>query len=189
MQAAGMNPKPVRALSRNFELPGGWVQPRFRLCFPDAADVEGLMHVVLCEHLTPELIRKPEFLEHANGATGVAGLVGVIDDIDRVERVQRKLLGSGAVRRTADGLVLTLPSEQTIELITQAAFERRFGDSWPERSRTRHVLPVLRLRSSSLDATARHLDTVRIPYRRTGASLRVGPDATCGVLLQFEPES
>jgi len=83
MTAAGLHPKPVRSLSRNFELPGGWVQPRFRLCFPDAADVHGLMHVVLCEHLTPELIRKPEYLRHANGVTGIAGLLGVVEDPDR----------------------------------------------------------------------------------------------------------
>ena len=189
MKAAGMNPRPVRALSRNFELPEGWVQPRFRLCFPDAADVEGLKHVVLCEHLTPELIRKPEFLVHANRVVGVAGLVGVVDDLDRVERVQRRLLGEGAVRREADGLVLTVPSGQVIELITQAAFERRFGDAWPEPARTRDVLPVLRLRSSDIRETARHLDSVRLPYRHAGPALRVAPDATCGVLMQFEPES
>jgi hypothetical protein len=187
MTAAGMNPKPVRALSRNFELPEGWVQPRFRLCFPDAADVQGLMHVVLCEHLTPELIRKPEYLVHANRASGVAGLVGVVEDLDRVERVQRRLLGDAAVRRNAEGLVLTVPSGQTIELLSQAAFLRRFADSWPEPARTRHVLPVLRLTSSDLDETARHLDSVRLPYRRSEHGLRIAPGSTCGVLMQFEP--
>ena len=186
MKAAGMNPKPVRSLARNFELPGGWVQPKFRLCFPDAADVEGLHHVVLCEHLTPELIRKPEYLRHANGVTGVAGLVGVIDDVDRIERVQRRLLGGPAVRRTADGLALTVPSGQVIELLTAPAFERRFGDSWPDMSRVRSVLPVLRLAVADVEATARCLRQADVPFHRAGGALRVGPRHTCGVLMQFE---
>lgn len=189
MTAAGLHPKPVRSLARNFELPGGWVQPRFRLCFPDAADVEGLMHVVLCEHLTPELIRKPEFLVHANGVTGVAGLVGVIDDPDRVEKVQRRLLGEAAVRRDGARLHLTVPSGQQVELTSQDDFLARYGDDWPEPARTRSVLPVLRLAVADIAATAGHFEAAGLPYRRREGSLRVGPEHTCGVLMQFEPQA
>jgi hypothetical protein len=143
--------------------------------------------VVLCEHLTPELIRKPEYLRHPNGTTGVAGLVGVVDDVDRAERTQRRLLGDGAVRRDADGLTLTVPSGQAIELLTPRAFERRFGGAWPDMARVRSVLPVLRLAVRDLAQTQRHFESAQVPYQRTPGALRVGPEHTCGVLMQFEP--
>lgn len=189
MTRAGLKPKPVRALARNFELPEGWVQPKFRLCFPDASDVEGLMHVVLCEHLTPELIRRPEFLEHPNGVSGVAGIVGVIEDIDHVEAVQTRLLGKRAVRRAGESLVLTVPSGQTIELLTPAAFQRRYGNAWPEPSRARSVLPVLRLTVRDFEAAAFCFDKAGVPYRWHDGSLLVEPGQACGVLMQFEPEA
>jgi hypothetical protein len=186
MKAGGLNPRPVKALARNFELAEGWVQPKFRLCFPDAGDVEGLMHVVVCEHLTPELLRRPEYLVHPNGALGVNGVVGVIDDADKVEAVQRRLLGDGAVRRSGDALKLTLPSGQTIELIALAEFNARYGRFWTDPQRTQSVLPVLRVRVSSVEETARHLQSAGVPHARNGAHVMVGPDHACGVLFQFE---
>ena len=68
LAARGMEPQPVRELTRLFELPEGAVQPRFALCFLDEAQTPGLMSVVFCEHLTPQLLRRPEWLRHANGA-------------------------------------------------------------------------------------------------------------------------
>ena len=42
---------------------------------------EGLMHVVVIQHLTPELIRRPDFLSHANGCVGINKLSGTIVDV------------------------------------------------------------------------------------------------------------
>jgi hypothetical protein len=189
MLAIGMQPQPVRALARNFELPGGWVQPRFRLCFPAADDVLGLMHVVLCEHLTPELLRRPEFLEHPNGALGVSRMIGVIDDVDRVQAVQQRLLGADAVRRDGDGLQLELPSGQRIELLAWDAFAARFGRFWPDRERARHRMPLLGLRVDQLDETARCLERNRVPFVEHEGALLVAPDHTCGLLMRFEAPS
>jgi hypothetical protein len=188
MKAAGMNPRPVKPLARNFELPEGWVQPKFRLCFPDNADVEGLLHVVVCEHLTPELMRRPEFLAHANGAVAVAGIVGVIGDAAKVEAVQRRLLGEAAVRRDGGRVTLTVPSGQTVELLPLQEFQDRYGAHWPDTARTRSVLPVLRVRVASVDATQRYFDAAGVPCARDGDALLVAPEHGCGVLFQFEAE-
>lgn len=189
MRASGIAAAPVRPLARNFELPDGWVQPRFRLCFPEPESVLGLMHVVVCEHLTPELIRRPDYLLHANGVTGVAGIVGVIDDADRVEAAQRRLLGDLALTRAGSDITLTVPSGQAIELLSPATFERRYGRFWPDLERTRSVLPVLRLRVADIDATARCLAAARVDHWREEASVLVGPRETCGVLLQMEMQT
>ncbi len=59
MTKHGVSVSEPRRLTRNFEHHEGWTQPSFRLCVPEAADIEGLMHVVVLQHLTPELIRRP----------------------------------------------------------------------------------------------------------------------------------
>jgi hypothetical protein len=73
----GLHPQPVKRLTRDFEVPDGPVQPKIALCFLSAADARGLMSVVLCQHLTPNLLRRPEWVRHANGA-GVRNMTGVV---------------------------------------------------------------------------------------------------------------
>ena len=89
----GLHPRPVRRLTRDFELPEGTVQPKFSLCFLDAADTPGLMSVVLCQHLTPELLRSPVWLRHANGARAVRSVSGVVPDLAAVADRYVKLFG------------------------------------------------------------------------------------------------
>lgn len=67
LAAAGLNPDGPAGLKRNLELSTGTVTPDFRLVFlPPEATPEVSAFVV--HHLTPELIRRPDWLAHANGA-------------------------------------------------------------------------------------------------------------------------
>jgi hypothetical protein len=67
LAAAGLNPEGPTALKRNLELPSGTVTPEFRLVFlPPESTPEVSAFVV--HHLTPELIRRPDWLSHPNGA-------------------------------------------------------------------------------------------------------------------------
>ncbi|MBK7661680.1 MAG: VOC family protein [Betaproteobacteria bacterium] len=185
MTASGMKPRPVRERTRNFEVPGRWVKPRFRLCFPDPADAVGLHQAVICQHLSAFLLRRPECLDHPNGATGVAGLVGVIADAAAAATAQVRLLGSGAVERIGDDVFLRLPSGQDIALLSPASFRARYGDAWPDDERWQHVFPVCRLRVKSVKETAAWLKKARVKFTRHEEALRVGPADTCGVLLEF----
>jgi len=49
------------------------VVPRFSLMSLAADETPGLDSFI-CAHLTPELMRRPEWLVHANGAVGVKGV-------------------------------------------------------------------------------------------------------------------
>ncbi|MFD2707984.1 VOC family protein [Acinetobacter gyllenbergii] len=65
---ASLSPSEPRELTRNFELETGKVPVSFRLVFFNKDDVPALMSSLVCEHLTPELLRKPEYLVHPNTA-------------------------------------------------------------------------------------------------------------------------
>ena len=183
----GLRPKEVIYLSRNFELPEGWVQPRFALCFPDTNDIVGLMHVVLCQHLTPELIRRPNFLEHENGVNGVISVTGVIDDIDLVEVAQRRLLGDDAIMRMEGGICLTLPSGQNIHLLSKEIYRQRYGHlSKIINADVTCYLGVITLRVDLIDKVKSVLRRNRIPFDMPEHnSVLVEAKYSCGVVLEF----
>jgi len=186
LTANGIKAKPARPLTRNFELPGGWVQPKFKLTFPEADEIEGLIHVVLCEHLTPELIRKPEYLRHANGATGVLSMAGAVADLARVAAKQRRLLGEAAIRTDGEGVHATLPSSQEIHLFREEALRARYGSDLPARFPELPVLAVTTLAVDDLAKTAAALDAGKIAHTRTAQDrIRVPAREACGMVLEF----
>lgn len=182
----GITPKPLRALSRNFELKEGWVTPRFSLCFPEEKDITGLLHVVCCQHLTPELIRKPEYLEHPNKTIGVTSLTGRIDDADAVEKAQIKLLGKNAVTRIGNNLRLTLPTGQFIDLLEKNHYDAIYGPDSKSVEGTDTYLGAIRLHVSDITATKAVLNENQVPFSLIDENIvRTNAENACGVILEF----
>lgn len=168
-QGHGINTGELRQLRRNFEHPEGWTQPSFELFAPDADDIEGLMHVVVIQHLTPELTRRPDFLSHGNGCLGINELLGTILDVDTCATKMRRLLGSDAVAEDNGSVLLTVPSGQKIRL-TQA-------DS--------AGLVAMTLRVANLQVVADLFRKNGIAFEFDGQRIRVSPDDACGAVLIF----
>lgn len=186
MSQNGLIPKPLKSLTRNFELKEGWVQPKFSLCFPQEKDITGLMHVVCCQHLTPELTRKPEFLIHDNTVTSVISMTGRIDDADQVEAAQRVLLGEDAVTRIGHSIRLTLPSGQYIDLLSSADYDAIYGQDSKTLATKETYLGVTKVKVSDLNQTCRTLEKNQVPFSRINANtIRVAADYACGVIMEF----
>jgi catechol 2,3-dioxygenase-like lactoylglutathione lyase family enzyme len=69
----GLHPSPVRALEREILLPEGNLQPQFRLIDLPFAETPGL-EGFLCYHVTPNIVRRREWLSHPNGAFRIKGI-------------------------------------------------------------------------------------------------------------------
>ena len=183
MLTNGIDTADPRRLTRNFEHPEGWTKPSFELSVPEANDIEGLMHVVVIQHLTPELIRRPEFLEHRNSTVGVNSMSGVIFDPVRIEEKMARLLGVDAVNATADRIRLTVATGQFLELMNRERYEDKFGSlSTPE---DRPRLGAMQLRVSHINATIDALQHSEIPFDYDDEVVVVQPEFTNGVLLEF----
>lgn len=165
----GIDAGELRSLRRNFEHPEGWTQPAFALYAPDADDIEGLMHVVVIEHLTPELIRRPDFLEHANGCRGINSMRGTVSNIARVAVKMRRLLGDAAVSERTDRVVLTVPSGQRIRL---------------DAAETDGLLSMT-MRVADLDRAERLFIDNGVAFVREAGIIRVAPGEACGTTLRF----
>ena len=185
MQRHGIDTGEIRSLTRNFEHPEGWTQPSFRLCAPTAADIEGLMHVVVIEHLTPELIRRPEFLVHANGCTGVSAMSGVIYNLQRVAAKMRALLGDDAVTEDGDGVRIVLANGQRIDLLLPEAYKRAYGDIADSPDPKTPRLGTMTLRVASQRALRDVLDSSSVPYSDGNGTIRVEAEHACGATLLF----
>jgi len=168
-QSHGINTGELRQLRRNFEHPEGWTQPSFELFAPDAEDIEGLMHVVVIQHLTPELIRRSDFLSHANGCLGINELSGTIVDVGSCATKMRRLLGNDAVTENDDGVLLTVPSGQTI-CLSEADTAG---------------LVSMTLRVADLQIAADLFGQNDIAFEFDGQNIRISPDDACGAVLVF----
>jgi hypothetical protein len=165
----GVDTGELRQLRRNFEHPEGWTQPSFELFAPDAEDIEGLMHVVIIQHLTPELTRRPDFLSHANGCVGINELAGTIVDVGSCATKMRRLLGSDAVAESEDGVLLTVASGQTIRL---------------SKADTGGLISMT-LRVADLQVVANLFGQNGIAFEFDGQDIRISPDDACGAVLVF----
>jgi len=99
MTALGLHPGEPRALGRRLELPEGAVMPRFSLVSLPPEETPGL-DCFVCAHLTPELMRRPDWLAHPNGASGVQSLYLIVEDTAALLPAYDRLFGLHEVTTT-----------------------------------------------------------------------------------------
>jgi hypothetical protein len=95
----GLHPSEPRPLGRQLELPEGTVVPRFSLMSLPADETPGL-DCFICTHLTPELMRRPEWLHHPNGAVGLKGIHVLVESTATLLQPYDRLFGIQQVTTT-----------------------------------------------------------------------------------------
>ncbi len=179
--AAGLHPRAVQPLTRNFLLPGETVPVSFSLCFLPRDETPGLMHVVVCEHLTPERLRRPEWLEHPNGARGIAGLVAMSTAPEAAAAAWEKLFGN--VRHLPGGIVAEVGSH-CLQLLTPDAVRARYPHSpLPDAAESPAIVSIV-LQCADPEQTRRWLRERGVGGPADGPVV-CDPAAACGALLEF----
>src|SRR5215472_13500293 len=95
-EAAGLPVLPVQSFSRPVALEGRTSDAKFRTTRFDA-DKVAMGRVYFCEHQTPDLVWRPEWQRHPNGACAIARVVVATPDPQRAAKLFRGLFGSDAV--------------------------------------------------------------------------------------------
>ncbi len=94
-----LHPSEPRPLGRQIELPEGAVIPRFSLISLPPDETPGL-DCFICAHLTPELMRRPDWLAHPNGATGLKGIDVLVEHTTPLLPAYDRLFGIQQVTTT-----------------------------------------------------------------------------------------
>jgi hypothetical protein len=115
--------------------------------------------VYFCEHRTPELVWRPEWQSHPNGARAISRVIVATDDPRRTASLFRALFGPDAVVERAGGCVVSAGAAQ-IELTTPGAIAEEFGGAAADPAGRAEYLAALDLEVSSLADTADRLRLV-----------------------------
>ena len=184
LRAMGLDPAEPRDLTRNFELPEGWLKPRFRMVFLPESAAPGLMALLLLEPLTPELIRRPDWLSHPNGARGLRAITAIVDDPSAVRPAYEKLFGNA---RIDDGVLsVSVGDHAQINVTTAQGLERLHGPAVLDLQLKPPCLAALSLKVDSVSRVRELLENNKVPLEISSSSLvRVGPAHCCGLILEF----
>jgi hypothetical protein len=97
-----LHPSEPRALGRALELPEGSVIPRFSLLTLPPEETPSL-DCFICGHLTPELVRQPEWLSHPNGVTGIKIIYLLVDELTGLASAYQSCSAPTGSRRRVAG--------------------------------------------------------------------------------------
>lgn len=139
-----------------------------------------------CCHRTPDLMRTPAWLSHANGAVALASVTAIVSDLDATRAGLAKVYGADRVQPADHGLTVALPKGR-IDAVQPEAFARLHpGAELPVGPLPRWY--AMRIAVSDPAATAAHLKRQGIAAETLAdGGLRVRPADACGVLMEFVP--
>ena len=161
-EAAGIAVGGALDFVRPVELPGGTQDARFTVARTRTDATPGAM-LFVCQHHTPDVVWRSDYLNQPNDALGLAEVIGVADD--------RVGIAAG---------------DASITFLAPDAFEWRFGALGQAVSSPRPRLAGLRIQVRTFDAIEHILLQNRVPWARGyEQSMLVGPDAGCGTLFEF----
>ena len=163
-------------LGRLLELPEGDVTPRFSLVHFNPDATPGLA-TFSCTHLTPEMLRRPEWLDHPNGALGLDGVTVAAADPAALAPAYTALFGDSAVQSGQGRLEISAGSH-TLRFLSPERLSRRYPGLGGA--------PVMTIVSRDLEATRAFFVGNGVPLASAaGARLVIPPDQANGIVLEF----
>ena len=184
LRARGIGVDGPKGLRRKLELPDGDVEPAFRTVHPERAATAGISAFV-CQHLTPGLVWREEWLDHANGARGIDSVCAVVADPGAAALAHGQLCGEDAV--SAGGAMVEVDTGGgRLRLCASGDRARLFPGVARVPDRAPPCLLGLRLAVADLGRTAGYFYTAGVPFTRDGERLlRLAPGCAHGAILEF----
>lgn len=108
-----------KELARVVTLPDGESTPRFNIVLLPPEATPGI-NAFVCQHLTPELMRRKEWLVHANGARAIHSVTAVVEDPRAVADDYSKLFGPSAVTLTDNSFAVRIARNSAMLLLARA---------------------------------------------------------------------
>lgn len=173
-----------RDLARQLELPEGTVLPRFKLVSLPATATPGLSAFV-CEHLTPELVRRPSWLAHANGATSLRGITVLVEATEPLRLPYEQLFGAGV--NTTDDVLTVHAGPHRMTFVTPDDFTALYPEAAVDVDRALPAIAAVTLASGDLARTADHLTQWQVAHEALAdGTVLVQPADANGTLLIFK---
>ena len=182
LKAGDFSPTDPAEFSRPVDLGDRVSQAKFTLTYLEPTAVEGI-RLFVCQHHTPELVWRPEYLGQPNTATSLVHVTLAVDDPAAAAAAYGRFTGTTPIQRP--GGVDIPGARATIRLISaeQAAIDFASDPVL----RYRRPVPIgVGFNVSDRGTVRAILSEARVPFRELASGeLRVGSPEACGVALDF----
>jgi hypothetical protein len=156
--AADLPILPVQSFSRPVALDDRTQDARFRTTRLDPAQV-AMGRVYFCEHQTADLVWRPEWQTHPNGARAITRVVVATVDPQRTARLFGGLFGDDAIADRNGAQIIAAGAAQ-VELSTPDMIAAEFGETATEAAGRTEFMAALGITVRSLSATGQCLRAV-----------------------------
>jgi catechol 2,3-dioxygenase-like lactoylglutathione lyase family enzyme len=180
----GLHPAEPRPLARQIELSEGTVLPRFNLVSLPSEETPGL-DSFLCGHLTPELMRRPEWLAHPNGVTGLKAVHILVESTAPLLAAYDRLFGIVQVT-TTDAVALVHVGRHRLVFSTPDDFQTMHPALDLDRNFPLPGIVALELGVDRRQTARRHLSERHVAFAEMpDGSLAVPAREANGAILFF----
>lgn len=187
LRAAGFQPSAPIEFSRPVQLDDGSEHPAtFRVTALDHAP--GARYFV-CEHRTPELLWRPEWTTHANGAQAIAATYLVVEagQVGATARAYATLTGGGIASETEASATIAIGDASFVIVAPQALAS---ATGAPQIERVEPGYAAIRLRTGDLSKALAHWKARGVQAVDLSPTISLIPAAQAnGVALVFEQHS
>jgi Glyoxalase-like domain len=184
LQRRQLHPSEPRPLARQIELPQGTVLPRFSLISLAPDETPGL-DSFLCSHLTPELMRQPEWLAHPNGVVGLEAVHVLVDSTAPLLPAYDQLFGIVQVT-TTDAVAMVQLGRQRLVFSTPDDFQTMHPGIDLSSGFSPPGIVALELGVDRLERTAEYLTRQPVAFdTMPDGSLAVPASEASGAILLF----
>src|SRR5216684_1875991 len=182
--ARGVAAGAPRDLARQLELPEGTVLPRFKLVSLPPEATPGLSAFV-CEQLTPDLVRRPAWLVHANCAVALRGVTVLVEATETLRLAYETLFGAGV--NTTDDVLTVHAGPHRLTFVTPDDFTALYPEAAIDVDRALPSIAAVTLTSRDLARTADHLTQWHVAHEALAdGTVLVPPGEASGTLLVFK---
>jgi len=183
LQSKDLPVNPPQSFSRPMALARSIEQVRFRAVrMPDAASFG---RVYFCQHLTPELVWRREWMHHPNGAIALTKVSIAAGSPSGSADIFRRLFGPETVSCGSSASCKLTAGAVTIELVEPGALQEELRDAFPMPSGRKDFVARLGIRITSLSKTAGVLRSNGIPFVAEDGKLLVPAHAAINVALEL----
>lgn len=187
LKCRGLPVNPPQLFSRPVALPQSVEQAQFQAVrMPDAASFG---RVYFCQHLTPDLIWRRDWMNHPNAAIGLTKVSIAASFPSNSADIFRRLFGPESVVCGSSAACKLAAGAVTIELVELGALEEELRDACPLPFGRKDFVARLGIRTASLSQTVRVLRSNGISFVAEDSRLLVRARAALNVALELTEQA
>lgn len=185
LKARGVPVQEPVAFSRPVILPDGSHDAKFRVVRLQQ-DAVSFGRLYFCQHLTPDLVWRPEWRKHPNGAVGIARVSIAVRDPGVSADLFIRMFGREIMRQASAGSLTLAAGTVEIELVATDTLQVQLGDAMPLPSGRSDFIAKLGIRTASLRATSKALRDGGIPFTHPDPGrILIPASAALNVAIEF----